>query len=237
MREMVSIVHNKYRRITDVVLRLDYPLVLKFSVDLFRIRPANNGTGGVEKPNYYAEYEYSSDGERKITVMRMFGYFLEIAPSKSKSSSGRNSNNLSAIITPDVLYYVKRRITEVLNKWFIGDSANETFGMRNGNYVVRSSIDPIKVATAYNTYIEFEPCIGQDRRGEQILGVRMYINSDDNSYFVSAGNLFMLYDFLSTFNMYIAAQNMLSYMGKPRYGTNHSDLGTTNTKPKSFFSN
>ena len=230
MKEMVSIVHNKYRRITDVVFKMDYPLVLKFSVDLFKVRGLNNGTGAVERPNYYSEYEYTLDGEQKVTVMRVFGYFLEITPSKNRTA------NVSAIITPEVLYYVKRRIMEVLKTWFIGESANSTFGRRNGSYVVRGDIDPIKVVTAYGTYIEFEPCIGGGRNGDQqILGARMYINSDANSYFISIDSLFMLYDFLSTFNMYIAAQNMLSFMGKPRYGTNHSSLGATNTKPKSFF--
>lgn len=237
MREMVTIVHNKYRRITDVVMKLDFPLVVRFTVDLFSIRPGKNGTG-LSKPNYYSEYEYNIDGEDRVTVMRQFSYFLEIVPMKDKAA------NMSVVITPEYIYYFKRRLMDAIKGWFIGDAANKTFGRRNGNYVLRDNVEPIKIGCAFDTYIEFEPCVGVDKHNTQMLGVRIYINSDENSYFVSIDSMFMLYEFLSTFNMYIAAQNMLSYMGKPRYGTNQNSYnkngsngnnGIRNTR--SFFDN
>lgn len=225
MIEMVSIVHNKYRRVTDVVMRLDFPLVVRFTVDLFNVKPANDGNRGISRPNYYTEYEYDIDGDRKVTIIRNFGYFLEIASSRNRQQ------NTSAIITAEYLYYFKRRLMELLRDWFIGDAANRTFGRRkDGTFALRGAVDPIKIGIAYNTYIEFEPCVGMTKDNMSIIGARIYINSDSNSYFISIDNLFALYEFLSTFNMYMAAQNILAYMGKPKYGTNQTNLNANGNR-------
>ena len=224
MKEMCTIVHNKYRRITDIVMKLDYPLMVKFTVDLFKVKPSGNRDGSVERPNYYSEFEYELDGANKVTVIRNFAYFLEICPSRTDGNGSGSNRNSAAVITPEVFYYVKQKIGAMLKYWFVGAAANNTFGKRNGQYVLRNEVDPVKVITAYGSYMEFEPAVGLDRNNNQQLGVRVYINSDSNSYFLSIDSMFALYEFMNTFNMYMAAQCMLAYMGKPAYGTNHTDL-------------
>ena len=219
MKEMCKITHNDYYRICDRVMILSKEVTLDFIVDLFFI----NDYKTKNKINFHSEYGfYNNDGKYNININRNFNYFLKFNFKKWYNNSVSKSN---AVITINNIYFLIFKLDQVL-QWFKGDGVNNIFAKKDGKIFIPTMPNPIKINLAYDTYLEFEPCIMNDNE-QGVIGVKTFVSSDSACFFMDVNVLFSFYHMIKNFNMYLAAQNMLNYIGRPDNGTNFTDLSNS----------
>ena len=219
MPEMCNLIHNDYDRISDKVMWLGFGAVLNFNVDLFFQRKDGVSTEKI-KENFHREFIYrtSQDAPYRVKILRDFNYYFTIE-CNSKDIKER------AIIGPEQIYFLIFNIKKVI-KWFIGENGvNTIFSRKDGKLFIPTHPEPIRVNLAFGNYIEFEPAIDTSS-GYEMIGVRTFINNDGVFFFMNSDTVFSLYQMLSTCNMYVLAQNMLNYIGRPEYGTNSYNMNT-----------
>jgi hypothetical protein len=234
MAEMCKLIYNDYDRIVDKVMWLGFGTVLNFNVDLFYIRK-DIKTGEKIKENFHKEIMYKQNDEDsyRVKISRDFTYYFSI-------DLNRKDLKDRVIITPNDIYFVLFNLKKVM-KWFIGEDGVNNIFMKNksGRLFIPTHPDSIKINLSFNSYIEFEPAI-ESVNGYDTIGVKVYLNNDGTFFFMNSNTLFSLYHMLSTSNIYIMAQNMLNYIGRPEYGTNSFNMNETytnsvNSNKSSFF--
>ena len=73
-------------------------------------------------------------------------------------------------------------------------------------------------------------------RGEDIVGLKVYMSNDNAGFFLTVNEIFAFYYVISTFNMFQSAQLMLAYLGRPEAGVNYygiNGMGSTVTPHRS----
>ena len=161
---------------------------------------------------FHREYAYPSkyhDYPKVITIRRSFYYYISIDKLDMKDKS--------IIIRMQDMIILKMRLKEISN-WFFGD----TFGIKNNQLIVAKKKTPIIIDNlAMNKYLKFEPLVLiNDNTGVSSPGLRITI-SDENAFTdISDDAFFAFYYLMDTFNMFLAAQNMVNYLGRPEMGTN-----------------
>lgn len=212
MVEMVRIVHNDYEKISDTCMWLSKDYVLKFTVELNR-HPEH------KKENYYKEYGYiSQDGDYRVNISREINSYLSIE-SLRRSYDG---NKIQLRIGINEIYFFKYKLKEVVS-WFVSDQYKNLFVKKDGRIIIPTKIDSVISKVMYDCYIEFEPSVITLPNNEQIIGAKIYLNSDSIFFFMDVNTLLSFSYFIDTFNMYQSAQLMLAYLGKPENGTNYVD--------------
>lgn len=219
---MVSIIHNTYDKISDMCMWLSKEYVLKFNVIL------NRRTGN-DPVNYYKEYGYNVNNEFRVNISRDFTYYLSIESIK-KTSTGRK---YMVRIGINDIYFVQYKLKEIVS-WFTSETYKSLFIKNNNQIKISMKIDSAIIKLHYDEYLEIEPSIITYNNGEQVIGVRIYVSSDYNSFFMDINTLLSFNYFISTFNMYQSAQLMLNYLGRPENGTNHIEFNNTKS-PQGFF--
>jgi hypothetical protein len=210
MAEMVNIVHNNYDKISDLCMWLSNEFILKFTVELNK-RSNDNIT------NFHNEVGYRYNNEYRVNINRDFNYYLSIESVKRLSEDNRK---LVIKIGINNIYFFQQALQEI-SVWFTGDAYKSLFVKKDGSIIIGTHVKPIRITVMYNNYIEFEPSIQSIGIDQQLIGVRVYLNSDGLSFFMSVERLFGLIYFISNFNMYQSAQLMLNYLGRPSNGTNY----------------
>jgi len=220
MVEMCTLVHNDYDRISDKVMWLGFGATLNFNIDLYFQRK-NNNTNDRIKENFHREYLYKTnpnDISYRVKIIRDFTYYFSIEYN-TKDIKDR------VIIGPENIYFLIFNLKKVM-QWFIGeDGINTIFSKKDGKIFIPTHPEPIKVNLAFNNYIEFEPAVDMVN-GFETIGLKVYLNNDGTFFFMTSDTLFSLFHMLTTCNMYVMAQNMLNYIGRPAYGTNSYNLMT-----------
>lgn len=214
MREMCSIVHNDYEKISDRIMFLSNDYMLKFNVELNRHKEK-------EKENFHKEFGYNINGEYRININREFNSYLSI-----ESIRRIDSNKVQIKITINEIYYFKAKLQNVV-EWFTTEQFKSLFVKKDGRIIIPVKVEPIRTHVAYGQYIEFEPTTAI-YNNEQIIGVQVYLSSDNISFFMNINTLLSLNYFIDTFNMYQSTQLMLNYIGRPDNGTNYMEF---NNKP------
>lgn len=220
MQEMAKVVHKNYEKIVDNIMWLGYEYVLKFNVTL-------NRYGKYGRENYHKEFMYYRDGEPCINIARTFDYFLSI-----ESLKNSESEKVFIMITQQDLYFLKHALASAC-KWFTASEYQDLFMKKDGKIFSSMKVDSIKITTV-NGYMEFVPSIiTYGTNQEQEVGVNIYINSDENSTFLSISKLFALRSFIDSFNMYQSATVLINYLQRPELGTGLYDTGF-NSKRKQY---
>lgn len=213
--EMCKLVHNDYDRIVDKVMWLGAGATLNFNIDLYYTRKTISGQRN--KENFHREVIYKVDNQYKVKILRDFTYYFTIE---------LNNKNIKdkAIIGVNNIYFIIFNLKNII-KWFIGENGiNNTFAKRSdGTLFVCSKIDPIRINLAFDSYIEFKPAV-DFINGYESIGAQVFLNNNNSNFFMSSDTIFSLYHMLSTSNMYMMAQNMLNYIGRPEYGTNSYNI-------------
>lgn len=233
MPDMCTLIHNDYSRISDKVMWLGSGAVLNFNVDLFFQRK-DIKSGNYIKENFHREYMYKveDDDPYRVKIIRDFSYYFSI-------EYNTKHNKARVAIGPEQIYFIIFILKKVM-QWFIGeDGINTIFSSKNNKLFIPIHPEPIKIDLAFNGYIEFEPAIGFNKDGYEVIGINVYLNSDGSFFFMEHSILFSLFHMLNTCNMYTLAQNMLNYIGRPEYGTNAYNMNTaefqTKNSKQSFF--
>jgi hypothetical protein len=216
INEMVTIVHNDYEKISDTVFWLSKEWIMKFVVQLNKYSEKNG------RENFYKEFGYQKKGNFCVSINRDFNYYFLI------ESVQRDSNGFkySLMITQQDIYFLQFKLSKAV-EWFTGDSS--IFAKKGEDIIIPSKVYTERVNLITNTYIELEPSVIRFDNGNQIIGVRFYLGNDTVNFFMDVNRFLSFNYFISTFNMYLAAQGLLSYLGRPQNGTNHINMSALNS--------
>lgn len=233
MAEMVTIVHNDYDRISDTVFWLNKDWVVKFVVRL------NRYTENRGKENYHKEFGYSAKNGFAVSINRDFDYFLQIESVRKDNNGFKDQIQ----ITQNDIYFLQFKLNKA-SKWFTG--AKSIFAKSSNGAMVPTKTYSEKIDISFGKYIEIEPAVVKYDNGNYITGVRFYMNSDAVNFFIDVNKFLSFNYFISNFNMYLAAQGLLSYLGRPENGTNYVSFNSlpkngnrnnyNNSNNSSFFS-
>lgn len=218
MKNMISIVHSDYEKISDELMRLPSNWVIKFNVIL------NKYSDKYGRQNYHKEVKYTKNGNNCLNINRSFDYYLSIE-NLFKNDAGYKE---FIMISVNDIYMLKF----VLDKaclWFTSNEHSEMFAKKDGKIFMPRKIDSLRIPNLpMGKYIEIEPFVNEADNRDQIIGVRMFFNSSDNMTFINVSRLFALKYFIDTFNMYQSAQLMINYLQRPEYGTNMYTVSSYN---------
>lgn len=224
---MVKIVHNDYDKISDTVFWISKDWVLKFVVQL------NRYSEKFGKSNFHKEFGYTKKGEFCVSINRDFSYYF-LLESVQRDSNGFKD---SIMITQNDIYFVQYKFSKAV-EWFTGNQ--NIFAKKGEDIIIPSKVYNERIDLCIGTYIEMEPSVVRYDNGTQVIGVRFYIGSDVINFFMDINRFLSFNYFISTFNMYLAAQGLLSYLGRPEYGTNYVNMASLssnngNNNKASFF--
>ena len=237
---MRPIEYIDYDKISDDVLYLGDKLYLRMNVSLSSKKDPDM------RYHFHQEFEYPSPYGRNgylRSIKRSFTYFLSL-DRKDISGGGRRVRDKD-------MFLLKEKL-KLVTDWF-GDN---TFGTKKKNLIIKTKREPIILpGLANQKYLQFDPIvIVYESTGEQTPGVRITLG--DSSIFadISVDKLFSFKYTIDTFNMYLSAQLLINYLGRPEFGTGlrvlennefieDHDTGASiknkrdipNKKPKSFF--
>lgn len=222
LNEMVKVIHNDYERISDYIMFLSADYILRFNVELNK--HVKNG-----KDNFHKEFGYSVNGEHRVNIYRDINSYLSI-----ESVKRSNTNRIQIRIGLKNIYFFKIKLQEVVS-WFTNEQYKNLFVKKDGRIIIPTKVNPIIIGVAFGQYIEFEPSTMVMNDNEQLIGVRVYLSSDNISFFMNIDTLLSFNYFIDTFNMYQSAQLMLNYIGRPENGTNYTEIGTNKFVGGGFF--
>jgi len=204
-----------YEKITDDIMVLANKFVLKMNVALSFYNNDN------KRINFHREVEYYSQKAYKnlINIRRTFDYYLSIENIKTKD-------------------YVRISITDMLKlqygleqvyKFFTDSKYQDVYAKKDGELIIYRMPTPIVISgLTMDKYLQFEPCIYVNFRGETEQGVRMYLSSQEVYCDISLNRLEGFIYIINNINLFESAQAMLAYIERPELGYN---LFSYNTEP------
>lgn len=208
--------YSKYEKITDDIMIIANKVVLRMNVGLSYYTTEN------KRINFHREVEYYSQKANKnlINIKRNFDYYLTI----------------ENIVTRD---YIRIGINDIIKlryalreayKFFTDMKYKDLYVKSNGDLIMMSHPDPIIITDLpMDKYLQFEPSIYTNFRGEPERGLRMFLSSTESYCDISINRLEGFIYIIESINLFECAQNMINYIERPEYGTN---LFTFNTEPE-----
>lgn len=208
--------YSKYEKITDDIMIIANRVILRMNVGLSYYNQEN------KRYNFHREVEYYSQKANKnlINIKRNFDYYLTI----------------EHVINKD---YIRIGLRDILKlryaldesyKFFTDSRYRNLYAKKDGELILYIKPDPIIITDlSMDKYLQFEPIVYTDFRGEAQRGLRMYLSSKESYCDISINNLEAFKYIIDTINLYESAQLMLNYIERPTFGTN---LYTFNTEPE-----
>ena len=203
----------EYGRITDVLMFFDKYYTLNFTVNM--IRKSKD-----DRIFYnHAEYMYYNEkyNQNVISIKRQIDCSFTITHSADK--------NIFISIRPSDMYAVKYALKELVLPWVIGEK--KVFRLdNNGTLVLKGRYTPVEIPLSEYTYLKFVPIIYDYIDGSLKEGLRMYLNSDETYVDYDIGRFMEFLYYMTSVDMYTAAQNMMQYIKTKPYGTNIKDINS-----------
>lgn len=213
MVDMVKYVHNNYEKITDDIMWLNYNWVFKFYVTLNRYSDKYGRT------NFHKEVSYYKNNNFCININRSFDYGFMI-----ESSKAVNGFKESVYIRPVDHYAFIYKLNQVA-EWFVSSEYSDLFANKDGNIIVMRRVDPIIFSDlSFGKKIEFVPDVSENEFGDKVVGVSIYIDTNPDKLFLPIYKFLGFKHIVDNFNMFMAAQNMITYLSRPEGGTNLFDI-------------
>ena len=208
--------YSKYEKITDDIMIIANKVVLKMNVGLSYYTTEN------KRINFHREVEYYSQKANKnlINIKRNFDYYLTIEHIINKDYIRIGINDIIK------LRYALREAY----KFFTDMRYKDLYAKSNGELIMMTHPDPIIITDLpMDKYLQFEPSIFTNFRGESERGLRMFLSSTESYCDISINRLEGFIYIIESINLFECAQNMINYIERPEYGTN---LFTFNTEPE-----
>lgn len=207
---MRPISYIDYDKISDDVLYLGSKLYLRMNVSLSDKAEPNS------RYYFHKEFRYDSiyaPNDKFISIKRSFGYYLSL--DRIDIPAG------GVMIRPQDMYLLKTKLEEI-SEWFSGN----TFGTKNKKLVIRIHKEPVVIdGLASRKYLQFDPIVYVwDNTGEQTPGVRITLGDPSIYADINVDKFFAFLYTISNFNMYMSAQLLLNYLGRPQLGLNLIDM-------------
>lgn len=207
---------NSYEKITDDIMVIANRVILRMNVGLSYYTSENN-----KRIGFHREIEYYSPkaNTNLINIKRNFDYYLSIEHVLNKD-------------------FIRIGISEMLKiqyalheayKFFTDSKYSNLYAKVNGDLIVYMRIDPIIVTgLPQDKFLQFEPCVYTDFRGEPQRGLRMYLSSMESYCDISLNKLEGFIYIIDNINLFQSAQAMLNYIERPEVGTNMFSYLTEN---------
>ena len=214
----------KYDKISDDVYMLGPNTVLKFNVSLSKI------TSEGKRYHFYKEFEYGTRAQgipSLVTIKRSYDYYLSI----ENVQKDRLTDSKAFIrIGPYDIYKLKSQL-DIVYEWFTNKKYKGLFATNRGKLILTNPV-PETTLGGYpqNKFIRFIPTIVDKNEGNDRMepGIEMDLSSYDNYVIMNVERFMGFYYTISNFNMYLAAQNLVSYIGFPS-GINRIDMGSSSS--------
>lgn len=205
-----------YRKISDDVYHLGKNLVLRMNVTFNQL----NDKG--QRILYHREFKYSTkNNTTNYSIKRTFTGFLSL----ENVYSTEEQNKDYIMINMPQLMLLRSRIKEAI-EWF-DSKAGVFFKDQYGNMHIKENKYLLFDGFPENKFIKFIPIVVFND-AEPMPGIRVLLNSEDNytdvKLYVFMGFIQMIFDI----NPYIAASNILAYLGHPQLGSNVITVGDNN---------
>lgn len=201
---------NDYNRISDIIMTLGKTMMLKFSVML------SHEDKQFGRESIHKEYKYYNGkaGKTMYSMVRIVNCHLSIENNSSAEVETKERINIGYEGMTPLIYMVNSAMD-----WFMKPEFANIFATKNGRLVIAVPQTPKRIYIG-GKYIELEPAVYVDGFDNTDLGVRIYLNSDINYTEMSFSAFCGFHYFITTFNMYAAAQSLLNYIQRPDLGTN-----------------
>lgn len=207
---------SKYEKITDDIMIIANRVVLRMNVGLSYYIKDN------KRINFHREVEYYSQKANKnlINIKRHFDYYLSIEHTINK--------DFIRIGLSDIVKL--RYALDEAYKFFTDPKYTNIYAKKDGEIILYKKVDPIIITNlTMDKYLQFEPCVYIDMRGETQRGLRMFLSSSSSYCDISIRNLEAFKYVIDSINLFESAQQMLNYIERPDFGSN---LYTFNTEPE-----
>ena len=208
----------KYDKISDDVFILGQNTVLKFNVSLSNIQNGN-------RYHFYKEYEYNSKSNaypKLISIKRSFDYYLSI----ENTQKNKVTDDKAYIrIGPYDIYRFKSQLDQVYS-WFTDKKFSKLYVSNRGKLTLTNPV-PESSLGGYpmNKFLRFIPTIIESTNGME-RGVELDLSNYNNYVVMSIDRFMGLHYTVSNFNMYLAAQSLVGYIGFPS-GMNRFAMNNT----------
>ncbi len=207
--------YGKYEKISDNIMIIANRVILKMNVGLSYYINEN------KRINFHREVEYYSQKANKnlINIKRQFDYYLSIEHTETKD-----------FIRIGITDIIKLRYAlDEAYKFFTDPRYSNIYAKKDGELIMLSRPSPIIISgLSMDKYLQFEPCIFVNFRGESERGLRMFLSSSNTYCDISINRLEGFKYIIDSINLFEAAQNMINYIERPERGYN---LYTFNTEP------
>lgn len=208
---------NSLDKFTDDIMIIANRVVLRMNVGLAYFTNDNR------RLPFHREVEFYSQKANKnlINIKRHFDYYLTIEHITNKD-------------------YIRIGVSEIMKlqyaleesyKFFTDPKYDKLYVKKDGELIMYMRVNPIIITgLPQDKYLQFEPSIFMNFRGEPERGLRMYLSSQESYCDISLRNLEGFIYIIKNINLFQSAQTMLNYIERPEFGTN---LFTFNTEPDS----
>lgn len=213
MNELVNplIKHDRYNKISDDIYMIGHNAMLKMNVSLY----SNSENYG--KISYHKEFEYYDQVSQSnmITMKRGYDYYLSIENMRSIEGSAKEFIRIGM----REIMLVRQAFNAAVT-WFTSKEYEDIYAYSKNKLIMARKTDPIEINNLpMGKFIILEPIIVEYNE-QQDRGVRVYLSSSGNYADLSMYNFMGLTQTLNDVNMILCAQSMLTYLGRPEFGTN-----------------
>lgn len=209
-----AFIHDDYEKICDDLVWLGFSQSNKCSYILrFNVSLANANKDGKRIP-FHTEYRYETRKYTNVfagnTIRRHITYYMSIESSKQDEFGNKDF----IMIRPSDILFMRKSLKKV-SEWF---DENPVFDYKNNTLVVIGQHEEVINGFAQNKYLIMTPIV-LDGKGEFIPGLRVVL-SNGNEFEMTMSSFFEFYYTISSIDMYTAASALMSYFGRPEFGTN-----------------
>lgn len=217
--EALNLTHEDYNKLSDDVYFVGKNMILKLNVSLYTTTPDG------KRYLYHKEYGYYDQKikENTFSLKRSFDYYLSL---ENINATDTGVKEFIRIGYPELLL-LKTKL-KIVYEWFNEERFFDLYRYTKDQKLSLPRKPPKIVLNEFpqSKYIELTPVVIND----QHPGVRLYLNSDENYADIYLSKFMGFYQVITDFNLYMAAQNLLNYFGRPDYGTNAYIMQTNDLK-------
>ena len=198
---------SNYEKFTDDIMVIANRVILRMNISLSYYTSEN------KRINFHREIEYYSQKANMnlINIKRNFDYYLSIEHVINK--------DFIRIGVPEMIK-LQYALHEAY-KFFTDLKYSNLYVKTEEDLILYMHPDPIVInGLPQDKFLQFEPCVYTDFRGDPQRGLRMYLSSMESYCDISINRLEGFIYIIDNINLFQSAQTMLNYIERPDIGTN-----------------
>lgn len=212
-----AIIFNEYEKITDDLCIFSNGYIMRFNVVL-----GSKSQDNMKIP-FHNEYKYNSNKylnhNSLITIRRKFDYYISI------ENFNKDINDYIMIRAQDMLFL--RSNLHLAMQWFTSQQFINLFAYDKNKLVKMGQVEPVRINGLCNSnYMILSPTV-IEYDNASYEGV-MFTLTTGNYFSITVDKFMELIYIIDSFNMYMSAQLMLNYIGRPPEGINQLSFADDN---------